>query len=126
MFYLELLRQRMLGGNVFWRWEGRKKEKEIKMSDGALNFRKGGWFLFQQELHEYWIRSSGRADTWHLLGLRGEDAVPERGQICDELGLGDDHIERLRTAEWVCCKARQQTVPSPLQNTASLHSCVSA
>lgn len=41
MFYLELLRQRMLSGNVFWRWEGRK-ENEIKMSDGTLNLRKGG------------------------------------------------------------------------------------
>lgn len=75
MFYLELLRQRMSSGNVFWRWEGRK-ENEIKMSDGTLHLRKGGLCLFQQELHECWIRSSSRADMWDLLGLWGEDAVP--------------------------------------------------
>lgn len=34
MFYLELLRQRTLDGNVFWRWE-RRKENEIKMSEAV-------------------------------------------------------------------------------------------
>lgn len=34
MFHLELLRQRMLDGNVFWRWGGRK-ENEIKMSEAV-------------------------------------------------------------------------------------------
>lgn len=75
MSYLELLRQRMLGGNVFWRWEGRKGN-EIEMSDGTLNLRKGGLCLCWQEPHEHWIRSAGRAGMWDLLGLWGQDVVP--------------------------------------------------
>lgn len=123
MFYLELLRQRTLGGNVFCSWEGRKKKK--KMSGGTLNLRKGGLCLFQQELHEHWIRSSGRADTWDILALWGGILFLREDKSVTNWYLRKITLRDCGQPNGSAVKP-DSTVPSPLQITAFVHSGFSA